>query len=189
MPGGFKESPLRLNEGLGLVERWDEAAIDDRAAQLSRRATRVWGEPRLDYSVLAEYRSKVSSPRERYSLEDHPQLAPGRPMRAAFETLRSALLALDPNIKEEMLKLYIAYKAETNVVDVVPQASRLRLSLNMPFSELMDPKGMAKDVTNLGRWGNGDVEVDLSHEEDIPYVLGLARQALERQLDNGVSTE
>ena len=81
--------------------------------------------------------------------------------------------------------MYIAYKAETNVVDVVPQAARLRLVINMPFPELSDPKGMAKDVTNLGRWGNGDVEVDLSAADDIPYVLGLIRQALERQLSNG----
>ena len=51
----------------------------------------------------------------------------------------------------------------------------------MPFPELNDPKGFAKDVTNLGRWGNGDVEVGLDRAEDIPYVLGLARQALERQ--------
>ena len=89
---------------------------------------------------------------------------------------------------EEVLKLYIAYKAETNVVDIVPQASRLRLSLNMPFPELWDPKGMAKDVTNLGRWGNGDVEVGLAREEDIPYVLGLVRQALERQLGDETET-
>lgn len=89
------------------------------------------------------------------------------------------------HITEEVLKLYIAYKAETNVIDVVPQTSKLRLSLNMPFPELSDPRGMARDVTNLGRWGNGDVEVGLSKEDDIPYLLGLARQVLERQLSNG----
>ena len=62
---------------------------------------------------------------------------------------------------EEFLKLYVAYKAETNFVDVVPQAKRLRLSLNMGFPEINDPSGICKDVTGLGRWGNGDVEVGL----------------------------
>ncbi len=106
-------------------------------------------------------------------------------MRALFDKLRVELLALDPNITEKVLKLYIAYKAETNVIDVVPQASRLRLSINMPFPELSDEKGLAKDVTNLGRWGNANVEVGLSNEDDLPYVLGLVRQSLERQLSNG----
>jgi predicted transport protein len=38
-----------------------------------------------------------------------------------------AVVALDPCVSEEFLKLYVAYKAETNFVDVVPQAKRLRL--------------------------------------------------------------
>jgi predicted transport protein len=29
----------------------------------------------------------------------------------------------------------------------------------MDFAEISDPKGLCKDVTGLGRWGNGDVEV------------------------------
>lgn len=80
------------------------------------------------------------------------------------------------------MKLYVAYKAETNFVDVVPQARRLRLSLNMPFNEIFDPRGICKDVTNHGRWGNGDVEVGLHTLEDLPYVMGLIRQSFERQM-------
>src|SRR3546814_4539938 len=63
------------------------------------------------------------------------------------------------------------------------------LSLNMQFHELHDPRGLAKDVTNLGRWGNGDVEVGLSSAEDIPYVLGLVRQAFEKQMGHSEATE
>lgn len=87
-------------------------------------------------------------------------------------------------MSEEFLKLYVAYKAETNFVDVVPQAKRLRLSLNMPFHEVDDPKGCCVDVSNVGRWGNGDVEVGLSHLDELPYVLGLIRQSLERQMSD-----
>ena len=94
-------------------------------------------------------------------------------------------MALDPCVTEEFLKLYVAFKAETNFVDVVPQAKRLRLSLNMPFSDITDPKGKCKDVSGVGRWGNGDVEVGLSTMDDLPYVIGLVRQSLELQLGNG----
>jgi predicted transport protein len=99
--------------------------------------------------------------------------------------LRKEVLALDPCVGEEVLKLYVAYKAETNFVDVVPQKTRLRLTLNMHFHELHDPRGLAKDVTNLGRWGNGDVQVGLSIPEELPYVMGLVRQAFEKQMGNG----
>ena len=105
-------------------------------------------------------------------------------MRALFEELRKEILALDGCVSEEFLKLYVAYKAETNFVDVVPQAKRLRLSLNMPFHDGDDPKGGCVDVSNVGRWGNGDVEVGLSHLDELPYVLGLIRQSLERQMSD-----
>ena len=87
--------------------------------------------------------------------------------RELFEALRKAVLELDACVTEEFLKLYVAYKAETNFVDVVPQVRRLRLSLNMPFNEIDDPRGLCVDVTSLGRWGNGDVEVGL------PEAIGM----------------
>jgi predicted transport protein len=86
------------------------------------------------------------------------------------------------------LKRYVAYKAETNFVDVVPQAKRLRLSLNMPFSDVNDPKGLCKDVSGVGRWGNGDVEIGFSSFDELPYVIGLVRQSFERQMGSGDGT-
>ncbi len=104
------------------------------------------------------------------------------PLRDVFEAFRKQVLALDPCVAEEFLKLYVAYKAETNFVDVVPQAKRLRLSLNVAFQNINDPRGICKDVSQLGRWGNGDVEVGLSSMEELPYVVGLVRQAFEKQM-------
>jgi uncharacterized protein with ParB-like and HNH nuclease domain/predicted transport protein len=182
MQGGFKESPLHMNEGLGTLDHWDEAAIQQRAERLARKALAVWPVPQLDPSILAAYRPQTTP--GTYSIEDHPQLSKG-PMREVFEALRQQILALDPCVTEEFLKLYVAYKAETNFVDVVPQAKRLRLSLNMPFSEATDPRKLCKDVSKVGRWGNGDVEIGLSSVDDIPYVMGLVRHSLERQLGNG----
>lgn len=103
-------------------------------------------------------------------------------MREVFEAFRKEVLALDPCVTEEFLKLYVAYKAETNFVDVIPQAKQFRLMLNMAFSEISDPKGICEDVAGLGRWGNGDVEMRLRNLDELPYVIGLIRQSLEMQL-------
>lgn len=184
MQGGFKQSPLRLNEGLGTLEAWDEAAIQTRAQRLAAQAISVWRAPNLPAEVLAAYRQPSSS-NTSYDLTHHPQLATGSPMRVLFEALRKEVISLDPGITEEILKLYVAFKAETNFVDVIPQKSRLLLVLNLAFHELHDPRGLARDITNLGRWGNGDVEVGLSAVAELPYVMGLVRQAFEKQMGNG----
>ncbi len=183
MKGGFKESPLRLNEGLGGLANWDEAAIQQRAKRLAEQAVAVWAAPALSAEVLETYRPKVERP-VGYALSDHKHLADGSPMRPLFEAFRKEVLAVDACVSEEILKLYVAYKAETNFVDVIPQKSRLLLSLNLPFHELHDPRGMGTDVTNRGRWGNGDVEVGMSSVEELPYVMGLVRQAFEKQMGN-----
>ena len=184
MKGGFRESPLRLNDELGALETWNEATIETRAEKLATLAASVWSAPTLPSEVLDAYRprpEKITG----YSIDDHPRLDEGTPMRLLFEALQKEVMALDPCVSEEYLKLYVAYKAETNFVDVVPQAKRLRLSLNMEFHELHDPKGLASDVTSLGRWGNGDVEVGLSSLDELPYVMGLVRQSFEKQMGNG----
>lgn len=180
MPGGFRESPLKLNAGLGQLETWNADAIRARAERLATRALEVWPAPSLPKDVLNAYRIKTAV--GSYSISDHPYLLSG-PMRPVFEAFRHEVLALDPVVTEEFLKLYVAYKAETNFVDVVPQAKRLRLSLNMPFAEIIDPKRLCKDVSGVGRWGNGDVEIGLSSLEEIPYVMGLVRQSFDRQMD------
>ena len=184
MTGGFRESPLRVNEGLGALSTWDEASIQARADRLAHKAAGIWQAPSLPAEVLDAYRPKAERV-DAYSIEDHSHLAETAAMRPLFDTFRKQVLALNPCVSEEFLKLYVAYKAETNFVDVVPQAKQLRLSLNLQFHELHDPRGLAKDVTNLGRWGNGDVEVGLSAHEELPYVMGLVRQAFEKQMGNG----
>lgn len=184
MEGGFKESPIRLNEGLGELESWNEPAIQARAKKLAESAASVWELPSLSPDMLDAYRPEAEQTGG-YTMEDHPNLAEDSSMRPLYEAFRKQVLALDPCVSEEFLKVYVAYKAETNFVDVVPQVKQLRLSLNMAFHELHDPKELGKDVTNLGRWGNGDVEVNLSALDELPYVMGLVRQAFEKQMGDG----
>ncbi len=183
---GLKLSPLKLNQGLGALATWNEASIQARAAKLAELAVGVWVVPELPREILDAYRPKRDATTE-YTIDNHPNLLTPS-MRPVFEALRKAVLALDPCVSEEFLKIYVAYKAETNFVDVVPQAKRLLLTLNMRFDEVSDPKGLCDNVTGKGRWGNGDVEVALARLDDLPYVIGLVRQSLELQLGNGGST-
>lgn len=180
MEGGFKQSPLRLNKGLGELDGWNEDTIRARASNIAAKAAAVWSAPEIAADILDAYRPQISKSAS-YSISDHPHLL-NTPSRELFDALRAEIIKLDPCVSEDFLKLYVAYKAETNFVDVVPQAKQLRLSLNIGVSEIDDPRGLCKDVSGLGRWGNGDVEVRLSEIAELPYVVGLIRQSLERQL-------
>ncbi len=179
MVGGFSESPLHLNVGLGQADAWNEESIKVRAEKLSERAISVWAEAKLPTEILDTYRSEVNL--TSYSINDHRYILSGA-MRDLFESFRREVLAIDPCITEEFLKLYVAYRAETNFVDIIPQAKRLRLSLNMKFADIHDPRGLCRDISKVARWGNGDVEIGFSTAEEIPYIISLVRQSFERQM-------
>jgi uncharacterized protein with ParB-like and HNH nuclease domain len=60
MTGGFKESPLRLNKGLGQLETWNAVTIEARATQLAEEAVKIWTRASYPDSILAKYRGQLT---------------------------------------------------------------------------------------------------------------------------------
>jgi predicted transport protein len=179
MKGGFADSPIRLNKSLADLQVWNGESIINRTTTLGKQAIKIWTVPVLTEDVLAQYKIEPEKKEKAvYSIEDHAEYLQGATLDL-FHLLRRRILYIDPTVKEEFKKLYIAYKTTTNFVDIVPQKSRLRLSLNMTFDEINDPQGICKDITNLGRWGNGDVEVGFKSSTEIDYVMFLIQQSFD----------
>ena len=183
MTGGFAESPLRLNALIRKAEKWDESEIVNRAHALALEAKEIWPSLNMSAKEAEKWSNKPEPVRQKstYQVQDHEYLS--RPhVQELFEAIRKEILSIDPAISETFLKYWIAYKVDTNFVDLVPKAKGFRLSINMRYSEIKDPKGMTEDITGKGRWGNGDVSVHFRKLEDLPYIMGLIRQSYEKQL-------
>ncbi|GAA9023847.1 DUF262 and DUF1524 domain-containing protein [Helicobacter pylori] len=181
MEGGFKDSPLRLNEGLrGLESSFGEEEIKKRAKDLADSALKIWTYPNLNAETLEKYKPKKDKKEKKvyglssYKFDSHS--------RELFDILSKEIKALDEKIAEKFNQDYISYKFNKNFVDIVVQTKDLKLYLNMKFNELQDEKNLARDMTNIGHLGNGDIEVKLETKENIPYCLGLIKQALEKQM-------
>lgn len=187
MKGGFFESPLRLNKGIGKLGKWSQTEIEERADRLSKEAIIIWISPKLSEDVIARYKKADKQEESVYGLQDHPNLFHSKKRQQLFEKFAKAVMDLDPVVTMHFLKLYVAFKAETNFVDVIPQKSKLLLSLNIPAAEIVDPRGIARDVSKISRWGNGPYEVELSENSDFDYVFGLVRQAFDNQLEAEIS--
>ncbi|EJB19462.1 hypothetical protein HPCPY3281_0662 [Helicobacter pylori CPY3281] len=174
----FKDSPLRLNQGLRNLESFGEEEIKKRANDLADLALKIWTYPKLDAETLEKYKPKKE--KEVYDLSFYKF---GSHSRELFDILSKGIKALDKRIIENFNQDYISYKFSKNFVDIVPlKNGGLKLYLNMKFNELQDEKNLARDMTNKGHLGNGDIEVKLEEKENIPYCLGLIKQALEKQM-------
>ena len=97
-----------------------------------------------------------------------------------YEKVKDLILNL-AEIEIQPRKHYIAFILNTNVVDIQIQNKALKLCINVPKGALEDPKKMARDVSSIGRLGNGDYEVKISNEQDLDYVIGLIKQAINRK--------
>ncbi|MGL2380542.1 GmrSD restriction endonuclease domain-containing protein [Helicobacter pylori] len=177
MEKGFKQSPLRLNQSLRDLEVFDEKEIEKRANYLADWALKIWTYPNLDAETLEKYKPKKE--KKVYDLSSYKF---GSHSRELFDILSKEIKALDERITEKFNQEYISYMFDKNFVDIVPLKNGLKLYLNMPFNELQDEKNLARDMTNKGHLGNGEIEVKLETKENIPYCLGLIKQALEKQM-------
>ncbi len=180
MEKGFKQSPLRLNQSLKDLESFGEKEIKKRANDLADLALKIWTYPKLDAETLEKYKPKKDKKEKKvYDLSSYKF---GSHSRELFDILSKGIKALDEKIVENFNQDYISYKFSKNFVDIVVQNKDLKLYLNMKFNELQDEKNLARDMTNKGHLGNGDIEVKLETKENIPYCLGLIKQALEKQM-------
>ncbi len=180
MEKGFKDSPLRLNQGLRDLKSFGEEEIKKRANDLADLALKIWTYPNLNAETLEKYKPKKDKKEKKvYDLSSY-KFSPHS--RELFDILSKEIKALDERITENFNQDYISYKFSKNFVDIVVQTKDLKLYLNMKFNELQDEKNLASDATNKGHLGNGDIEVRLETKENIPYCLGLIKQALEKQM-------
>ena len=163
---------MHLNRSLAEVEQWNETAIVDRAEMLSEKACKIWP----DHGVAREIQER---PEGYWTLADHRYLS--GEMMELFQQLRKRILNLNVSVSEGITKRYIGYSMNTIFVAIMPQAKRLLLSLNLPFSDINDPRSWCRDVTNVSRDATGDVAVGISSVDDLDYIMFLVRQAFEKQ--------
>ena len=178
MKGGFKETNIRLNKYIVKQTEWTEKQIKERADLLFEKAKEIWEYPVLTKEELEPYIEKPTLEVE-YTIESyHLNLV----AKMLFENLDKRIMNLSPSVRREFKKLYVAYKIDTNFVDVVFNDRSLKLSIKLKFADVKDPKGICRDLTGIGQLGNGDIEICFSSLADLDNVMYIIKQAYEAQI-------
>lgn len=115
-----------------------------------------------------------------YTEEDHVNKG-NENVKEVYDDLKSAILNIDPNIKIEVKKLYIAFKLSSNICDIEIHKNKLKMYLNARWGTLDEPKHLFEDVSNTGHWGNGDYKADISNSDNIGYIIDLVKQVIRMQ--------
>lgn len=109
------------------------------------------------------------------------QVATASPeLLALFEQTRSFILVQGDDIIEKPLKLYVALRRLKNFVCmslISKQDPHVFLTLKLDPETVDLEKGFTRDVTNIGHWGTGDLEVVLRKPADFEKVKPLIERA------------
>lgn len=95
-----------------------------------------------------------------------------------YEKFKSSILNLTDGIEILPQKYYIAFKKGSNISDIEIQKKSLKLFINAKIGSLDDPKGLVKDVSNIGHRGNGDYQIQIENDNDLEYIMSLIKQVL-----------
>ena len=185
MKGGFKDSRLFLNSQLDTLSKWTEEDINKRATALAELAKDVWTVPELDESILQKYRKVKATKRSisEYTITQYKHMSDFR--LDLYQELKQRIFGFDSGITEQFNKYYIAFRTpdESNFVCIVPQKSRIRITLPVEYEDINDPKNICSNIEDLGYWGGGQCTLlSLTKQEDIDYVTNLIKQSYESVL-------
>jgi predicted transport protein len=113
-----------------------------------------------------------------YSEEDHLK-GKSDEIIELYEKFKNAILNLKNDLEVVYRKNYIGFKLDKrNISDIEVQAKQLKLYININKGQLDDPKGLMRDISNIGHWGNGDYQTLVNNDDDLEYIMSLIKQAI-----------
>lgn len=112
-----------------------------------------------------------------YTEEDHLNNS-SEEIIELYENFKNAILNLTDDIEIDPKKLYIAFKKNKNITDIVILKKGIKIFINLKKGQLDDPKNLMKDISEKGHWGNGDYETIVSNTNNLEYIMSLIKQAI-----------
>jgi predicted transport protein len=113
-----------------------------------------------------------------YTFEEHLE---GKPewIKELAVAVQEHMLLMDEAIEERPKKLYVAYRTTQNIVCMEVQHKKVTLFLKLDPQKFPEQKGFLRDVSKVGHFGTGDIEITLQSLEDFERAKPLIQQSYE----------
>ena len=177
-PGGFKDSPFRMNFSLRNLEKWDEDEIKKRRDWFINRALAIWEYPQLSDEVLERYNSHQEF-ETIYEIGVQPNLYENSLMRPLFDELSERITSLDNNIIIQPMNKYVSFiSSSKKFVSIYPYKRFLKIWLfKIPFDELYDSENRCSNIEDDEYWSSTTTELRIKSLNDIEYAIDIIRQS------------
>jgi predicted transport protein len=129
--------------------------------------------------IMVEAGKKAAQSRKTaiYTIEEHTNKL-NKDLIELFNEIREHIVNLDNSIEETPKQNYIAYKTSQNFVCLESQKRKMMLFLKINPNEIENMPSQARDVSNIGHFGTGDLEFTIKNSEDFEIAKSLIDQSL-----------
>ena len=185
----------------GDFNKYDECAINQMDKNISLIRYKKFGDDLLMFEQLnqntVKMKTKITKNENMRGIFDNKEIVvdnsknPNKNINRTFEIsideasatqkelyidLKNYILSLGDDISENELKLYVAFKKMKNFIcaQIYGKVVLLHLKLDPKTIEL--ETGFSRDVTTIGHWGTGNVQLHIKSKDD----LAKARPLIER---------
>ncbi|MFP3834634.1 DUF5655 domain-containing protein [Chryseobacterium sp. SIMBA_028] len=98
-----------------------------------------------------------------------------------YDEIKRRLISLGDDVTFQAKKQTVGFKVNNNIFcDLVLQGKGIKIYVNLKSGDLQDQKKVARDVSNVGHWGNGSYEIKVSDLDDIDYITSLLKQSFRK---------
>ena len=163
----FKDLPIEL---------WEIKRYEDSSISLNQLISPSSNESINTVSKTNTTVARVSREVKKYTEDYHTSEMPEN-IVSLYNKFKDMVLNIADNITIRPRKMYIGFIAKTNFTDILLQKSKAKIFLNIRKGKLDDPKKIARDISGVGHWGNGDSEVSFSNDKELEYIISLVKQA------------
>jgi len=183
---GYKKYDLHAVQMMGAnIELWQYRLYDTNSIYLEevfRRSTALSATTAIEQGknpIMVEAGKKAAQTRltGSYNFEQHLNCGDDN-IKNILLDLRDFILSIDESIEESPKKFYIAYKVSQNFVCVEVKKNKLTLFLKINPKEIKLPNN-GRDVSDIGHYGTGDFELNISNKEDFEESKEYIKRAFE----------
>jgi predicted transport protein len=161
------------------IELWEVKLFSNNTILFNQIQAPEKSESITKISQRSEIVNKVSKEIKTYDENYHFERSSNE-IVPLFREVKEAILSIGSDITSKPTAKYIAFVRQSNFVALILYKSSLLIVLNLKKGNLNDPKKIARDVSNVGHWGNGDYEIKLENSNDLGYILTLIRQSYDK---------
>lgn len=98
-------------------------------------------------------------------------------IRTLYFQAQTFLRIQGEDVQEKQLKLYTAYKRLKNFACLVVYPNRLLIMLKLDPATVVMEEGFSRDMSRIGHWGTGDVELSIRNNMDLNRAFPLIERS------------